>query len=98
MVSTTTTTTQQTTQLPQTKEASLDERLTAIHIDHGPRVPFRNVRISCVHVVKKIIKVCHMRHVPVFNGTVRSQDRVPGGITTDPIGNNFAQTSTGITS
>ena len=36
-----------------------------------------------------------MRNIPVFNGTVRSQDRVLGGTTTDPIGNDFAQTSTG---
>jgi hypothetical protein len=31
---------QQTKPLPQTKETSLGERLTVIHIDHGPRVPF----------------------------------------------------------
>ena len=37
---------QQTTQLPQTKETSLDERLTLIHCGHGSRVPFRNVRIE----------------------------------------------------
>ena len=37
---------QQTKQLPQTKEASVDERLTLLHIDHGPRVPCRNVRIE----------------------------------------------------
>ena len=37
---------QQTKQLPQTKEASLDERLTFRHRSHGPRVPFRNVRIE----------------------------------------------------
>ena len=36
----------QTKQLPQTKEVSVDERLTAIHIGHGPRVPCRNVRIE----------------------------------------------------
>ena len=30
---------QQTKQLPQTKEATLDEKLTAIHRSHGPRVP-----------------------------------------------------------
>ena len=29
-----------------TKEASLDEKLTASHTDHGPRVPCRNVRIE----------------------------------------------------
>ena len=37
---------QQTTQLPQTKEASLDEILTVRHRSHGSRVPFRNVRIE----------------------------------------------------
>ena len=37
---------QQTTQVPQMKEASFDERLTVRHIDHGSRVPFRNVRIE----------------------------------------------------
>jgi hypothetical protein len=37
---------QQTKQLPQTKEAPLDERLTARHRSHGSRVPFRNVRIE----------------------------------------------------
>ena len=37
---------QQTKQLPQTKEAALDERLTSIHSGHGPRVPCRNVRIE----------------------------------------------------
>jgi hypothetical protein len=31
---------QQTTQLPQTKEPSVDERLTLLHTDHGSRVPF----------------------------------------------------------
>jgi hypothetical protein len=31
---------QQTTQLPQTKEASLDEKLTARHRGYGPRIPF----------------------------------------------------------
>ena len=89
---------QQRKQLPQVKEASVDERLTVFHCDHGPRVPFRNVRVSCVLVVKKICQICNMRNIPVFNGTVRSQDRVLGGTTTDPIGNDFAQTSTGITS
>ena len=37
---------QQTTQLPQAKETSLDERLTLIHIDHSSRIPCRNVRIE----------------------------------------------------
>ena len=37
---------QQTKQLPQTKEVSLDGRLTAIHSGHGSRVPCRNVRIE----------------------------------------------------
>ena len=37
---------QQTRQLPQTKEASLDERLTVLHCGHGSRVPCRNVRIE----------------------------------------------------
>ena len=37
---------EQTTQLPQTKVASLDERLTAKHRSHGSRIPFRNVRIE----------------------------------------------------
>jgi len=37
---------QQTKQLPQTKETSVDERLTVRHRSHGPRVPFRNVRIE----------------------------------------------------
>ena len=37
---------QQTKQLPQTKEASLDGRLTAIHRSHGSRIPCRNVRIE----------------------------------------------------
>ena len=46
MVSTTTTTTTTNKKLPQTKEASFDERLTAIHTGHGPRVPFRDVRIE----------------------------------------------------
>ena len=33
-------------QLPQTKETSVDERLTVLHSGHGPRVPCRNVRIE----------------------------------------------------
>ena len=32
--------------IAQTKEASLDERLTLCHSGHGSRVPFRNVRIE----------------------------------------------------
>ena len=37
---------QQTKQLPQAKEASVDEKLTGTHTGHGPRVPCRNVRIE----------------------------------------------------
>ena len=37
---------QQTTQLPQTNETSLNERLTVCHSGHGPHVPCRNVRIE----------------------------------------------------
>ena len=37
---------QQTTQLPQTKEASVDEILTVPHTGDGSRVPCRNVRIE----------------------------------------------------
>ena len=43
---------QQTTQLPQTNEASVDKKLTAKHIGHGPRVPCRNVRIEGCIVVE----------------------------------------------
>ena len=32
--------------IAQTKEASLDERLTVFHSGYGSRVPFRNVRIE----------------------------------------------------
>jgi hypothetical protein len=42
---------QQTTQLPQTNEESIDGRLTGLHSGHRPRVPCRNVRIEdCIGV------------------------------------------------
>ena len=42
--------------MPQTQEASADERLTIGHTGHGPRVPCRNVRIEGIIGVEHYTK------------------------------------------
>ena len=64
-------------QLTQTKDTTLDcERLTGRHTGDGPRVPFRNVRVSRVHVIKKKFHVRYFRCVPILNVTIRTNNMI----------------------
>ena len=48
------------------------DRLTVSHSGDGPRVPFWNVRVSRLHVIKKISHVRYLRCVPILNVTIRT--------------------------
>ena len=70
---------------------------TVSHVRHRCSIPLGNVRVECAHVVKDCIQIGHTCNIPIFNRTVRRQDRIFGGTTTDPIRDDFPQTSIGIT-